>query len=194
MAIAEDHSVVVTGGRGFIGGSVCSVLLRKGFRVLSLDQSVTHNPSESEHANFSCDIADADALKRVFEKEHVDGIVHLAAILPTAAQHNPTLTTKVNIGGSLNIFEMARQYGVPRIVFGSSLSVYGTWPADELVSEEHRAAPEDLYAAAKLYVERLGEAYRNQHGLEFVSLRIGRVMGPGSNSITSAWRSQVFEN
>jgi nucleoside-diphosphate-sugar epimerase len=56
-----------------------------------------------------------------------------------------------------------------------------------------RAAPEDLYGAAKLYVEQLGEAYRQAHGLEFVSLRIGRVVGAGARSATSAWRSEIFE-
>ena len=80
-----------------------------------------------------------------------------------------------------------------RVVFGSSLSVYGTCPADEIVSETNRAAPEDLYAAGKLYVEQLGEAYRRSYGLEFVSLRIGRVVGPGAHSTSSAWRSQIFE-
>ena len=55
------------------------------------------------------------------------------------------------------------------------------------------AAPEDLYGAAKLYVEQLGAAYRQQFGLEFVSLRIGRVVGPGARSVSSAWRSEIFE-
>jgi nucleoside-diphosphate-sugar epimerase len=71
--------------------------------------------------------------------------------------------------------------------------VYGTCPADQVVSETDRAAPEDLYAAGKLFVEQLGEAYRRSYGLEFVSLRIGRVVGSGAHSTTSAWRSQIFE-
>jgi nucleoside-diphosphate-sugar epimerase len=71
--------------------------------------------------------------------------------------------------------------------------VYGTCPFDQVVSEADRAAPEDLYGAAKVYVEQLGEAYRQSCGMEFVSLRIGRVVGPGANSVSSAWRSQIFE-
>ena len=64
---------------------------------------------------------------------------------------------------------------------------------DHVVSEEDPATPEDLYGAAKLYVEQLGQSYRDCHGLEFVNLRIVRVLGPGSNSRTSAWRSEIFE-
>jgi nucleoside-diphosphate-sugar epimerase len=62
-----------------------------------------------------------------------------------------------------------------------------------VVSESDRAAPEDLYGAAKVYVEQLGTAYRDRYGVEFVSLRIGRVVGPGAQSSTSAWRSEIFE-
>lgn len=194
MAVRENYSVLVTGGRGFIGRAVCRLLQREGFHVVSLDQSAANDATEPPANNVSCDIADPIALKSVFEKEPIDGIIHLAAILPTAAHHNPVRATEVNIGGSLNVLEMARHYGVRRIVFGSSLSVYGTCPTEELVSEERTVAPEDLYAAAKVYVERLGEAYRSRYGLEFVSLRIGRVIGPGSQSTSSAWRSQIFEN
>jgi UDP-glucose 4-epimerase len=129
----------------------------------------------------------------LFATESVDGIIHLAAVLPTAAQRDPLLATRVNIDGGLNLLEMARQFAVRRFVFASSLSIYGTHSLEECVSEEHRAYPEDLYGAAKLYIERLGEAYRQQHALDFVSLRIGRVVGPGAQSKSSAWRSEIFE-
>lgn len=140
-----------------------------------------------------CDITDAEQLSRMFAERPVGAIIHLAAILPTAAQREPLRATQVNVQGSLNLLEIARRFGVRRFVFGSSLSVYGTWPADHVVSESDRAAPEDLYGAAKLYVEQLGSAFREIHGIEFVSLRIGRVVGPGAHSATSAWRSAIFE-
>ncbi len=129
----------------------------------------------------------------MFEIERVGAIIHLAAILPTAAQREPVRATRVNVEGSLHLLEMARRFGVERIVFGSSLSVYGTCPPDQVISETDRSAPEDLYGVAKLYVEQLGEAYRGSYGLEFVSLRIGRVVGHGAQSASSAWRSQIFE-
>jgi len=128
-------------------------------------------------------------MRRVFAAESISRIIHLAAVLPTAAQRDPWRGTQVNVMGSLNLLKMGREFGVRRFVFGSSLSVYGTCPANRVVSEADRAAPEDLYGAAKLYVEQLGRAY----DLSFVSLRIGRVVGPGAESSTSAWRSEIFE-
>jgi nucleoside-diphosphate-sugar epimerase len=187
----KPRTALVTGGRGFIGRAVGKLLQRKGYRVISADRAEI--TSDGQNGEIVCDIADSAQMRRVFEAERIDGIVHLAAVLPTAAQRDPGLATQVNIQGSLNLLEMAHEFGVRRFVFGSSLSVYGTCAADRMIAELDRAAPEDLYGAAKLYVEQLGEAYLQTHGLEFVSLRIGRVVGPGARSTTSAWRSQIFE-
>ena len=189
MEAGNQSSVLVTGGRGFIGRAAVKLLQRTGYRTISLDQS-----SAADGDEVRCDITDSGRLKALFEQQSIGGIVHLAAVLPTSAQRTPGLATQVNIRGSLNLLEMARQFAVPRFVFGSSLSIYGSYPWDQVVSETDRAAPQDLYGAAKLYVEQLGEAYRRTHGLEFVSLRIGRVVGPGARSATSAWRSEIFEH
>jgi nucleoside-diphosphate-sugar epimerase len=189
MEPGKHNNVLVTGARGFVGRSVAKLLRRHSYTVISLDKS----SAGTDSTEVVCDITDRAALRDVFQREHPEAIIHLAAILPTAAQREPLPATQVNIQGSVNLLELATEFSVRRFILGSSMSVYGTWPADESVSETSRAAPEDLYAAAKLYVERLGEAYRVKHGLEFVSLRIGRVVGPGARSATSAWRSEIFE-
>ncbi len=183
-----QSSVLVTGGRGFIGRATAKALQEAGCRVISAD--VTSRDAGGEVA---CDVSDIAQVRNLFQREHLNAIVHLAAVLPTAAQKEPILATQVNVQGSLNLLEMARDFDVGRFVFGSSLSVYGTCAADQIVAEMDRAAPEDLYGAAKVYVEKLGEVNRQAHGLEFVSLRIGRVVGPGARSTTSAWRSEIFE-
>jgi nucleoside-diphosphate-sugar epimerase len=191
-----SKSVLVTGGRGFIGRAVRKLLQRSGYSVLALDQPESAAPGPGHFAlgrEFGIDITDREQLRWLFQARPVAAIAHLAAILPTMAQREPARATQVNVEGSLNLLEMARQFGVQRFVFGSSLSVYGSRPAEQVVTEMDRAAPEDLYGAAKLYVEQLGETYRQAHGVEFVSLRIGRVVGPGARSATSAWRSEIFE-
>lgn len=194
MLPQQNHSVLVTGGRGFIGRATGKLLQRSGYRVISLDREENSKAVETDGCEeIACDLSDAAQLRTVFGRDRVDGIIHLAAILPTAARRNPHLATQVNVQGGANVLEMARQFGVRRVVFGSSLSIYGTYSAEHTVSELDRAAPEDLYAAAKLYVERLGMAYRDCHGIDFVSLRIGRVVGPGARSVSSAWRSEIFE-
>jgi UDP-glucose 4-epimerase len=181
-------TVLVTGAGGFVGRAVVKLLQREGYGVLGLDRPEASGLAGEQVA---MDITDREQLRKLFQARAIAGIIHLAAILPTAAQRDPVLATEVNVRGSLNVLEMARQFGVRRVVFGSSLGVYGTCPADRVVSEADRAAPEDLYGAAKVYVEQLGAAYGER--VEFVSLRIGRVVGPGAQSSTSAWRSEIFE-
>jgi len=188
---AKQGAILVSGGRGFIGRAAVKLLRRSGYQVISIDRRRAESGHKGEEA--VCDVSDRAALDAVFQTTQIDTIVHLAAMLPTAAQREPALATEINVQGSLNLLEMARQFGVRRFVFGSSLSVYGTWSAEQVVSEADRAAPEDLYGAAKVYVEQLGSTYSAAHGLEFVSLRIGRVVGPGARSSTSAWRSHIFE-
>ena len=161
--------------------------------MLAVDQTPLRADLDSTR-QMAVDITDRRQLRGALEDRTIGGIIHLAAILPTAAQRDPELATRVNVQGSVSLLELAREFGVRRFVFGSSLSIYGTWPADQVVSEADRAAPEDLYGAAKLYVENCGAAYRDLYGMEFVSLRIGRVVGPGAQSTTSAWRSQIFES
>jgi nucleoside-diphosphate-sugar epimerase len=178
METEKSRAVLVTGSRGFIGRAVCNLLVREGYRVLALDQAETQedaaNPLRRE---IQCDISDAAQVQSIFEAEGIDTLVHLAAVLPTAAQADPQRATQVNIQGSLNLLQMASRFGVRRMVFGSSLSVYGSWPHDERVSETHRASPDDLYGAAKIYVEQLGAAHAASGRLEFVSLRMGAWSG-----------------
>lgn len=194
------RTVMITGGRGFIGHALTELLLEAGHRVISLDALPVSEPARDSESSveLSCDITDRSRLRQVFASHDIDRIVHLAAILPTAAQRDPVRAAAVNVQGSLNLLEMAHEFGVRRFVFGSSLSIYGSYPADHPVSESDRAAPEDVYAAAKLYVEQFALAYCDRCNLEsirleFVSLRIGRVIGPGTGSVTSAWRSEIFE-
>jgi UDP-glucose 4-epimerase len=189
---AQRNTVLVTGARGFLGRSVVNLLQRAGNQAISLDI----NPLPADRIGVTetlCDISDANQLQRVFEAYSFGGIIHLAAVLPTASQRDPVRATQVNVEGSLHVLEMARRFRVRRLIFGSSLSVYGTCPEDQIVCETNTAAPEDLYGAAKLYVEQLGAAYHHSYELEFISLRIGRVVGPGAQSLSSPWRSQIFE-
>src|ERR1700693_1700728 len=107
----QDKSVLVTGGRGFIGRAVAKLLQRAGYGVVSLDASLPTS-SSPERREVECDLADASQLQRVFEMEQIGGIIHLAAVLPTAAAREPAQATQVNIQGSLHLLEMARGFCV----------------------------------------------------------------------------------
>src|SRR5437588_7165566 len=157
MSKQEQETVLVTGARGFIGRALVTQLQHCGKQVLRLDQDA--DPNSDAPNSYTCDITRVDQLRRVFESRQIDGIVHLAAILPTAATRDPFRAAQVNVIGSLYLLELARQFGVRRFVLGSSLSIYGAWPADEMVSEAYKPAPLDPYGTNKLCAERIGKAY-----------------------------------
>ena len=191
-SFAQLRSVLVTGGAGFVGRHLCPELTKQGWEVLAVDSQ----PSDrnERHAFRQCDITEPAPLEAIFQAKHFDAIIHLASILPTATNADPHSATNVNIGGSLNILEAAKQFGIRRVIYASSSSVYGTRPASQFVSEDQTLAPEDLYGAGKRYVEMLGEAYQRNSGFAFLALRIAIVVGAGARSTTSPWRSQLFES
>jgi UDP-glucose 4-epimerase len=193
MHSEPKKSVLVTGGRGFIGRAVVKLLRRKGYPVISLDRSPAPADEFSGWLEVEGDVTEGHQFRSVVKTHCIHSIIHLAAILPTAARQNPLTAFEVNFKGSRDIVGEARSVGVHRLVFGSSLSVYGTYPKDKVVFESDRVLPEDSYGAAKNFVEQFGKTSRERDGVDFVSLRIGRVLGAGSNSVTSAWRSEIFE-
>ena len=189
--MTEPRSVLVTGGGGFIGKHLRPLLERQGLNVVSLDYRAV--PPGSASTCYQCDITDSQQVEAIFRTHRFEAVIHLASILPTASRQDPHKATKVNITGSLNLLEAARRFHVNRMIYASSVSVYGTQPASSYVSEELPPAPEDVYGAAKRYVELLGEAYQLNFGVEFLALRIAMVVGPGTISATSPWRNQIFE-
>jgi len=186
-------SVLVTGGRGFIGRAVVKLLRCKGYPVISLDRSPVPADELRGWLEIEGDVSQPAKMRSLLKTHHIHSIIHLAAILPTAAQQDPVTAIEVNVKGGVTLLQEAQHGKVERVVFGSSLSIYGTGAVDRTVSETDPTEPEDSYGSAKKSVEELGQALREIGSMDFVSLRIGRVLGPGSNSVTSAWRSEIFE-
>ncbi len=193
MPLEAKRSVLVTGGRGFVGRALVKLLRCKGYPVISMDRSPAPADEERGWLEVEGDVSKGPRFRSVVRDHRIHSIIHLAAILPTAAHQDPVTAFEVNFEGGINVLAEARSLGVHRLVFGSSLSVYGTYPAGRVVSEDDDATPLDSYGAAKIFLEGRGLASREDGGMDFVSLRIGRVVGPGSNSVTSAWRSEIFE-
>ena len=184
--------ILVTGANGFLGKRICTGLIGNGHRVLGLDK--THRAVDEGAAFVQCDLCDAEAVERVLEEHPIETIVHLAALLRTVCIADPQLAARVNIGGSASLFAAAKKLNVRRIVFGSSITVYGTVSATaEGVTEDYPPAPEDAYGGSKRYVEIMGETCQARGDFEFVAARIASVVGPGSDSATSPWRSDIFE-
>ena len=188
--------ILITGSCGFIGKHVCSRLSAHGKEIIALDRDIpTQSLNNSSHHSIKCDIRDNTALEQIFRHYPIRTVIHLASVLNTASRKNPLTATQVNISGSINILEASRKFNVPKVIYGSSISVYGSKPGNDPsgISEQEPAVPEDVYGAAKRYVEIVGENYRQQFGIQCTSLRIASVVGSGAKNTASPWRRDLFE-
>ena len=176
----------MTGAAGFIGRATSQALRRAKLDYIAADVS-------SSGQVIACDLEDRASLESLFASDRFDAIIHLAAVLPGAASVDPLKAARVNVGASLALLDAAMASRVPRFVFASSTSVYGSAGLSSPISEQVPASPCDVYGGAKRFVEIVGENLHRQAKVEFVSLRIATVVGPGARHTSSPWRSEIFE-
>jgi len=188
----DNEVVLVTGGAGFLGRHVCTLLSRQGNDVLAVDRAV---PEPVPCPTAVGDLTDGSFLSDLFQGRRIDAVIHLASLLNTASRRDPQQALRVNVGASLRLLDLAVRAGVNRFVFGSSISAYGTRRFEDCgsVSEAMPAAPTDVYGVTKRYVEIVGETSRREAGLGFVALRLPTVVGAGVRGTSSVWRGRLFE-
>jgi UDP-N-acetylglucosamine 4-epimerase len=178
----KDSLFLVTGGAGFIGSNLCEVLLNKGYKVRCLDD-LSNGKQENvdifiENPNYEFirgDIRNLDTcLKACMD---VDYVLHQAAwgSVPRSIEM-PLLYEEINIKGTLNIMEAARQNEVKKFVYASSSSVYGDEP--NLPKQEGREGNLlSPYALTKMVGEEYGKIYSKLYGLDTYGLRYFNVFG-----------------
>jgi UDP-glucuronate 4-epimerase len=128
---------------------------------------------------FEADVRDIDALRKIAERIQPEIVIHLAAragVRPSIAQ--PALYESVNVAGTVNLLEIAREFKVQRVILGSSSSVYGISNAVPFCEDDLKTRPISPYAATKLAAELMGCTYAHLYGLTILCLRFFTVYGP----------------
>ncbi|MEW6085904.1 MAG: SDR family oxidoreductase [Chloroflexota bacterium] len=172
--------ILVTGGAGFIGSHVVDVFLENGFEVVVLDDLSTGRASNlNPSAKFyKMDIRDPK-VREIFEAERPDFVSHHAAqmdVRRSVAQ--PLFDADVNILGSINLIEAAKEFGVKRFIYISTGgAVYGE-PEYVPCDEAHPINPICQYGASKHTVEHYLFMYHVNYGLKYTVLRYPNVFGP----------------
>jgi len=185
-------NVLVTGGVGFIGSHVCERLLDAGHTVCALDDlNDFYDPSikqntlrelQSRAQSFAfvhADITNRIELNEVLSSMPFDQIIHLAAragVRPSLEQ--PALYQRVNVEGTVNLFEAARESGIKKITIASSSSVYGINSKVPFSEADPIFSTISPYAASKLACEALGHVYHHVYGMDICMLRFFTVYGP----------------
>jgi UDP-glucuronate 4-epimerase len=180
-------SVLVTGASGVVGVHVARALAERGEHVVAFSKSgrtpVTDSLLQSVAGELTYqrgDVRDAEAVARVVGDHEVTAIVHAAGLTGEAQARARTLDViAVNVMGTANVLEAARQHGVRRLVYLGSSAEYGRRPDLEPIGEED-ADPEGMYAETKHLGFRLVRRYRTLFDIEAVTCRVNSVYGPGT--------------
>lgn len=178
----KDAVFLVTGGAGFIGSNLCEAITDMGYRVRCLDNLSTGKQENvdflSDRENYTFikgDIRDLDTCMEACKG--VDFVLNQAAwgSVPRSIEM-PLLYEEINIRGTLNMMEAARQQGVKKFVYASSSSVYGDHPVLPKVEgqEGNLLSP---YALTKRVDEEYGKLYKKLYGLDTYGMRYFNVFG-----------------
>ena len=188
---SSSKRILLTGGAGFIGSHVAEALIRGGTRLSIVDNLDNFYALSRKRLNlqeigkagtyefFEADVRDMDALRKVAEHVQPEIVIHLAAragVRPSIEQ--PALYEGVNVAGTVNLLEIAREFKVQRLIFGSSSSVYGVTNNVPFCEDDLKTRPISPYAATKLAAELMCYTYTHLYGLTSLCLRFFTVYGP----------------
>jgi UDP-glucose 4-epimerase len=172
-------NILVTGGAGYIGGTVALRLLSTGHKVFIYD-NFCHGHRDLVPAGtrlIAGDVADRGKLERLFREEKIDGVMHFAALIEAGeSMKHPEKYFRNNTASTLTLLEAMLATGVNRLVFSSTAAVYGE-PERTPIEETAALAPTNAYGESKLLAEHMMTWMNRIHGLRYASLRYFNVAG-----------------
>ena len=173
-------TILIFGGTGSIGTGLANTLFDQGepVAIAARRPPPSNEPYDLENRIdfYCCDITNSKHVKATIEAAQPAQIIHLAAMLIGDCEKNPQKANAVNVAATINILKEAVVAGVNRLIFASSIAVYGggRGPFEETMNPGARS----VYGAGKYYCEIFGNRFAKQNNLSFLALRYSGVIGP----------------
>jgi UDP-glucuronate 4-epimerase len=207
--LKKSDCILVTGGAGFIGSHLCEHLLKMNHQVVCVDnfnsfyypgikeRNISSVKNNKGFSLFKADIRNRDELADILKKSKPELIIHLAAMPGVRPSiENPFLFFDVNVTGTLVVLETMRSFGINKMIFASSSSVYGNnskVPFSESDPVENQISP---YASSKRACELLCYTYHSLYKFDIFCLRFFTVYGPRQRPDLAIHKftSRILEN
>lgn len=203
----SKRRILVTGAAGFIGSHTTQTLLERGDDVVAVDNLNDYYDPARKRQNVEevrayaqrpdqldfihADIRDREQMRKLIASGF-DAVIHLAAMAGVRISvEDPWLYYDVNLTGTLNLLDAARESGKPNFVFAGTSSAYGRTATVPFVENDPSDRPLAPYPASKRAAELLGFSYHHLHGLDFTALRFFTVYGPRGRPDMMAYK--VFD-
>ncbi|MGA2463510.1 MAG: SDR family oxidoreductase [Thermodesulfobacteriota bacterium] len=191
-------SILVIGGMGFIGSRITKFLIDLGKDLIVMGRHRTlHRLTDvvDKVKVVQADKANIDQIIELIKVHHVNKIIDVSYTLEAESEQAPYHATKLNIVGTLNIFEAARIMGIRRIVWASSLAIYGDKKRAQGIPQNEDALNDAItvYGACKNYIEFMAKLYNARWDMDIVCLRAGTVYGPLRASGATGWVTDIVK-
>ncbi len=157
-------SILVTGGAGFIGSHTCVELLENGYDIVVLDNFINSKPESLKRIKkitgrdftfYEADLLDRDAIEKIFSENQIDAVIHFAGLKAVGESvQKPLWYYHNNITGTLVLCEVMAKFGVKKLVFSSSATVYGN-PHTVPIQEDFPLSTTNPYGSTKLMIENI---------------------------------------
>ena len=168
------QNILVTGAKGQIGSEL-TVALRKKYgaqKVIATDLKADLDDNKKKSEPFYVvDVCSYESIKKVVTKHNIDTIVHMAAILSGVGEKNPALAWDVNMNGTINILNIAREHKMVQVFVPSSIAVFGQGTPLENTPNDTVLQPSTMYGVTKVCGELLCDYYVNNYNLDVRGLR-----------------------
>ena len=176
--MADTRPILVTGAAGCIGSWVIARLLARGLRPVAFDVSQSRRrlylalaKDEADAVPWETgDLTETETVTQVVRRHEPQAIVHLAALQIPFCVADPVAGARVNVVGTVNVFEAARHHGVERLVYASSVAA---------LAPEGQHGPTTLYGVYKVADEGIARIYALDWGVASIGIRPHTVYGPG---------------
>jgi UDP-glucose 4-epimerase len=171
--------VLVTGGAGYIGGTLSRILLEKGHQV-TVYENFCHSRRSAVPSGVTLvegDLSDRALLEKTLSAAKFDGVFHFAALIEAGeSMKHPEVYFRNNTAGTLSLLESMLATGHDRLVFSSTAACYGE-PESTPILEDAKLAPTNAYGESKLLSEHMMRWMNQSHGLRYAALRYFNVAG-----------------